>query len=211
MRGFYRKGGYYGRYNRQTRGRGELKFFDGLKDETNILAAGLRLDLTLLTIPEGVGESARIGRKITLTKLSWRAELELKPTADSSSNTFDCIRIMIVQDTQANGAAPNFLDVLEVADVDSFRNMSFSRRFRMLYDRKLVINSNGAINTTTPSALNKVVRLVVNIPLQMTILYNKDLQTGVLSTIESNNIMIMAISQKGLVDIQYRWRVRYHE
>ncbi len=214
MRGFYRKGGFYGRYNRLNRGSrlGELKFHEIVKGSTNLSGTGVILEDTVVDIAEGVGEEQRIGRKISLKYIDFRIEVTLN-SATSASATDDCYRIIIYNDKQCNGTAAAITELLAVADIDSYRNLSFSHRFRILYDKKRAINCTAfGSNGTTHIAAEHMHCLKIHIPLHdMQIIYNKALTTGALSTIESNNIGILGISMNGLCQIEYRGRLRYRE
>ncbi len=215
MRGFYRKAGYYGRYNRVNRRAklGEIKFKDKLQGPTSVSQTGTVINDTILVIPEGVSEDERIGRKITLSSISFHGMCVI-PTTATQAESQDTIRIVVYLDKQCNGAAATWANVFDGTDIDGFRNLANQHRFQILLDRQYTIfapitSGTAAEATTLSQARHR--RIAWHIPIKRQIFYNKDLTTGALSTIESNNIGMMAISQLGHVDIQGCHRVRYHE
>lgn len=211
MRGFYRKGGYYGRYNRNTRGGGENKFFDTTQALVTVTTAGIVTTQTVLVIPEGFGESDRIGRKITVNKVLIRLFYKLGAGV-SAGAAHDCCRFVVYLDKQANGAAATWLDIFKDASYLSFRNLANTSRFRILYDKITTHNATAAWgNGTTNSTVAKGKCVSIIIPMSIVILYNATAQTGALTTIESNNIGIMAITENAEVEVNYVVRVRYHE
>lgn len=86
----------------------------------------------LNSIAEGVDESERIGRKITLRSvgLTFRSSFQNPPAGEY----VDAMRAMIVLDMQGNGVAPTITDILEQDRVDSFMNLNNQKRFKILYD-----------------------------------------------------------------------------
>ncbi len=111
----------------------ELKFHDVDIDDA-VIATGMNVQTALLTIPEGVGEEQRIGRRLTITNILWRYTVTL-PFTTLQAETSDVVRVMLIKDQQANGALPANTDLLESDDFQSFNNLSNSKRFSVLMDK----------------------------------------------------------------------------
>ncbi len=158
---------------------------------------------TICDIPQGTGESQRIGRKCTITNIHWKQPLEFNqnPETDISAGIYahETIRIIIYWDKQCNGAAATALDILEANNYHSFRNLANSKRFNILYDKTKNYNttaSAGGNGTTMKSQIaHKNWMLRINLKCFIPIEYNG--VTGALSEIRSNNIGIIAFAKEG--------------
>jgi len=212
--GFTRRTGYYGRYHSTYasnvpafKRRVELKFHDTAQGLINIPTAGV-VSGSLFTIPQNTSENGRIGRNVLVSKVMFKGEIHLK-NQTSLILGHDMARVIMFWDTQTNGATATVLDILESADVNSFRNLANSKRFRILYDRVHVIQSQAATITSADVVVTqKAIRLIsyyvnVNIPVEY------DGTDGTLSTIKSNNISVLYISKDNRTEIQGEYRVRY--
>lgn len=211
-RGYTRRGGYYGRYNRRSGGGGhthmqpELKFLDKTLDLNPITAAGT-ITNDILLIPQGTGESERIGRKCRVKLFSWRFTLTmLEQTFEGA--THDQVKLFVIWDKQANGDTPSVIDILELTNINSFRNLSNKNRFRILATRSYNLTCPaGAGDNVTRKFSSATVRGEINHRCNMPIEY--DGVTGAKTEVQSNNILIMMISLDGRVKIQSRIRVRF--
>lgn len=225
-RGKYRTGGNYGRYS----GKGaEMKFIDNILATANLIAATgeLRPDTgdvvtpavavaatgTLLQIAQGDQTYQRNGRKIVIKSIFARLDVTL-PATVTAANGGDIYRIMLVLDTQCNGAAPAVTDVIsypgQTLSQMSYNNLENSERFRTLADVMRPINASagGMAGATGSSALCShflKINKKCNIPVE----YSTTATTGALATIKSNNIFLLAISRGGLVLLSGNVRIRY--
>lgn len=80
---------------------------------------------------QGDGATSRDGDSIKVTDLMLHSTLFRNQSSTQISTLF---RLIIGIDTQPNGASPAATDVLQVADVYGFRNLSYGTRFQILYD-----------------------------------------------------------------------------
>jgi hypothetical protein len=204
LRGYARLGGAYGRFG-GTRA-GETKFFDTALsfnvDNTGEVPATGQLAL----IPQGVTESTRVGRKCTLRSVQIRADLLFDPVATNVPTT-TCI--ILVQDTQCNGAAAAVTDVMESATLPtSLSNLNNSLRFKVL--KRWVHDFNpmaGVDGAYAPVRRHIDYYRKVNIPME----YSST--TGAIGEIRSNNLFLLAGSIGGddLVAVSGNCRVRYSD
>jgi len=109
--------------------------------------------VTLLNgVATGTDFTNRIGRKVC-----WKSILMngvLTPT-DATSNV-SLARIMLVWDSQPNGALPAITDVLNAAVPTAPMNLNNRDRFRVLLDKRFVL---GPYNTTaTQSVASNIIR-----------------------------------------------------
>ncbi len=202
-----RVGGYYGRYGKS----GELKFFDIDVDDAVIAAGGVVTD-SINTIAQGVTEVTRVGRKCTIKSINWHYQLNL-PQVDAAGTPGnpDNIRMMIYVDKQCNGATAAVLDILETADWQSFRNLSNTGRFDILYDKWHVLNyaglaSDGAgVVSQAKYQEWSTFYKKCNIPLEF------DNTTGAITEIRSNNIGVLVVGQSGLAGFSSKFRLRFSD
>ncbi len=186
----------------------ELKFFDANVDDAAVSNAGT-VQGQVFTVPQDDTQSGRHGRKINLTSFHIRGIIGLASTATIASGSDTC-RIMVIWDKQANGALPAVGDVLAATNWESFPNLEERRRFKILADRFVSMPcqgaaGNGTANDTCPTEKYFSIYKKVNIPIE----YNDSAATGVISTISSNNIVVLYISRLGFVSIEACCRTRY--
>lgn len=183
-RGYDRTGGYYGRFS----GPGaELKFFDTALNfnfdataEAASTAATGQLDL----IPQGVTESTRIGRKACIKSIQVEATV-LLTSAASAASAVDC-RLMLVQDTQANGAQASFADVYNgTAAPTALRNIANSERFKVLKDWRWQMNPGAGATTAYNSVVDHIAYYTkCDIPLEFSS------TTGAITELKSNHVFL---------------------
>lgn len=184
--GINRTGGYYGRYGR---GSTERKFFD-----TTSAAAPANSTMTLynpMIIPQDDTESGRDGRKITIKSISVRGHW-LHPSQTAVANTSNICKIMIVQDTQTNGAAFTATDLLVADNIYSFHNLANSSRFKVLRSKTYSISVPSIVPTGAAYATGEVIRSInMNVRCNIPIEFDSSATTGAITTVRSNSIWIV--------------------
>ncbi len=203
-----RVGGFYGRYAGRN---AELKFHDVDLDDAVVAQAG-GLTATINIIAQGTTESERIGRKCTIRQVHWRYRLAL-PTQDAIATpaSSDTCRVILYQDKQCNGATAAITDVLESADIHSFRNLANSGRFVILMDKMHTLTYQG-LSSDAANVMNQgqVVReFTYNKTCSIPIEYNSTV--GVITEIRSNNLGVLLISSSGVIGLNSKFRLRYSD
>ncbi len=191
--GYHRTIGFYGRFGRG----GETKFFDS---SVNISVAVAVWDAStaniMLTIPVGTSESERIGRKITVVGMYLRGDYDMgfveNNTTPYSGNT---IRTIIYLDKQCNGVIASGTDIFRTNDIFSFRNLSNTKRFKILYDKQVSLSYNTlsqeAANLFSVCGVHRNIKINLS-NLHIPIEYNRLVGTsGTIDERMSNNIGIM--------------------
>ncbi len=174
---------------------GELKFHDIDVDQAAAdLSGGIILNAgTINIIAQGVTESQRIGRKVTIKNIGWRGLLNLTVTATTTLSAPQTVRLMMVLDKQCNGATATVLGVLESANYQSFNNLSNKGRFLTMCDKTIVLQpQNGAGNGTAND--NSAVQEIFEFYKKVEIPIEYDSTTGAITEIRSNNLFILIIS-----------------
>jgi len=209
MPGYGRTAGYYGRFT----GRGaELKFFDGANtDATLIPAAGVIKEDSLNHIAQGNTEQNRIGRKCVLKRIQMRGQWTLPSTTTAGSSS-DRVRLIVYLDRQTNGATAAVTDILESADINSYRNLANQQRFSILHDKLEVLNAlagggNGTADQTYIINRNVNVYKTLNIPVE----FDNSVTTGAITSIRSNNVGVLALAEGALVTLKFQWRLRFSD
>ncbi len=130
----------------------EYKFLD---NHANLAASGM--SATILDLPimaQGDTANTREGNSIKLTKCILNGNI-----IQHSSATNSIVRLMLVWDAQANGAAPAIADILEDStatdNIISPYNVPFKKRFFVLWDKVFPLTANGG----GVKAYHKVVNL----------------------------------------------------
>ncbi len=209
--GYDRTAGLYGRFRKRRKtNRTEQKFYDidiaGPSNEP-LTEAGFHPSQggagpsttceTIIDIPQGTGESQRIGRKITIVAIHLRLIFVFDESEQTDMtaglHTHDTIRVMIYLDKQCNGTTANATDILVTDHYLSFRNITNSSRFRIISDKIFDFNTSASAaggNLDQVSVMahkNKTLKL--SYKLKIPIEYSGT--TGNITEIRSNNIGIL--------------------
>lgn len=205
-RGYTRTVGYYGRYNASPGS--ELKFFDGIEGANGSDNNGEIVQDSLVHIVQGPEEDQRIGRKCTIKSIHMRGQFILS-TATNPAIAGDRVRVIVYQDKQTNGATATVANLLQTSDIDSFRNLENSGRFKYLLDKTYTLNAmaasgNGSTDQTFESVRHFKWDKNCNIPIEYSA------TTGSMTEIRSNNIGVMMIPHvSNISTFAFHWRVRY--
>lgn len=192
----------------------EVKFLDTSIADVSTTQAGVILNSgSINVIPQGVTESERVGRKCVVRSIHIKGKVRLGVTA-TSSEACNLYRIIVYQDKQCNKATAAITDLLQTADILSFRNLENSGRFNFLYDKTRAINAsagagNGTTNTFAETFHYFSFNKKCNIPLEFT----NTASTGAIGTITSNNLGMAIFCQDTAVApvCQFEVRIRFSD
>lgn len=114
----------------------EYKIFHVELPDVEITSAGASIKMT--GVAEGDDDSDRNGRSLRAKKfnMSWRMVI------NSGGDDVQFCRIVVVQDMHQEGVLPTWLDVFQSNDVNTFRNIDNTDRFKILMDKKVVMHEN---------------------------------------------------------------------
>ncbi len=214
-RGFLRTGGSYGRYRMPDRMKAamaavEYKYLDTNLALTNVSQGG-NVFGSICLIPQGDTETDRDGRKCVIKSiwLQMHAQVDQLNVIPSINTNHENLKLWLVLDKQANGANPSIADFLQDATWDGFRNLENSHRFRVLWKRlytffPIVATDDGTTIVWTFNNIIIDIYTKVNIPMEFAVG-----TTGALTTIKSNNVMLIGISEKGIARIHGKFRIRF--
>lgn len=203
--------GFYGRYSGKN---AELKFKDTTVALTASATAGVILFDSLNIIAEGNGESARIGRKLTIKKIQIKGSWA-NVVVTTAATTDQRLRIILYLDQQTNGTAATVVGVLESASINAFRNLANSSRFQVLMDKTLTVRNQyvgqtaaGAFTTTVETRSWSFYKNC-NIDIE----YDNSATTGVLTSQRTNNLGIMILSETASSPplVGFTCRLRYSD
>ena len=218
QRGYLRTAGYYGRF---AGGSGsasrEYKFLDTAFADTGVSVTGdIMNNGTFCVVPQGAGESERVGRKIVIKKVMFRGRVTLgSAQAGTVGDAVEAtqIRVILYLDKQCNGAAATAAQILGpgTVSIDSFNELVNKGRFTILKDKIVDLNRLCMVHNGTNYDGGEVIRKVFfskkcNIPIEY------EGATGAITEIRSNNIGMMAVAWdassspvllNGLVRIRY--------
>lgn len=183
--------GFYGRFNKPG---GELKFLDTAISVAPIDSTYEVIQNCLNVIPQGATESQRIGRKVVVKSIQMRHICTYVPAADTQGSTG--IVVCLVLDKQANGAAPGITDIFTTnSAVTAMINLANSERFVVLKRFAFTMAAQAGVQ----GAFARADYLIdyykkLDIPLEF------DQTSGALTTVKSNNLLLVAGST-GLDDV----------
>lgn len=193
--GYTRTSGSYGRYS----GPGaEAKFFDTAVNFTFDSTMEVPATGQLNIIPQGDGPSSRDGRNCVITSIQLRGYIAFNPGAAATATTLTYLYLVL--DKQCNGAAAAVTDVFTSATGHTaLINLDNNQRFTIIKKWIWQFNSNAGVTTAFNAESKKIEYYKkVNIP----ITWDNSFTTGVIGTIRSNNIFLIAGNSATLGDDQ---------
>lgn len=187
----------------------ELKFYD-VEFTGNLNGAGVVMG-SMNGILQGVSESERIGKRITIK----RVKVEGYLTADYSKYE-NISKITLVLDKQANGALPAYLDVYDnISSINSFENIANSSRF-VIMDTWKQVHKRGifwdAVNNVESLGDKSHLLICGTHDVDIPILYKGS--TSAVSEIMTNNFVMLGIWEYaiwGNVSYTINTRVYYYD
>ncbi len=204
----------------------EKKFLDLEFDDTMVVTmAGSESDPPgtgaqtapggLSCIAQGDGESQRDGRQAVLKDILIRGVLRRVGGSDKGVPSF--VRLILLQDTQTNGAQFNAEDVYvdpSNADLDAltYRNLQFASRFKILHDQvySLPVTASAGNGTANDNA-DTLRNFTISKKLQIKVNYSGT--TAVIANTTDNSLHLMAIAGPGAlagaVSLFYTSRLRF--
>ena len=198
--GFTRRAGYY-----KSAGDGEKKFFDTILAGTTVGVSGTILSSSLNLIPQGATQNERIGLKCKAVSLHIRGKVSLDPTA-TATDAMDRVRFIVYVDKQANGAAATAANILEATvNIDAFRNLENTHRFRILADKIYTVASTASDGTTFIRS-SRTIKHNIDCSYQLYF----DGATGAITEVRSNNLGVLAVSENGDAKASYTARLRFY-
>lgn len=194
-----RTGGWGGTPGR----RGELKYVDAANDVTFAVAGTLIL---LNGIAPGTGASQRIGKKVTMKSLQFRAAIN---SGDTGAVPFrGMVRLLWIYDKQANATAPTSAQILESAQAASPMNMDNRDRFVVLTDKQYAVDQSGGHQSVQMKFFKKM---------NLQTVFNAG-ATGAIGDITTGSVYLIILADNGgptastnLPVISYYNRIRYED
>lgn len=171
---------------------------------------------TLLTISapsQGDGESQRDGRKFSVMSAYVKGIAEV--VTAGATNTSQVL-VALVQDTQTNGAQLNGGNVFvnPSGDTDTvcspFRNLQYSKRFRVLSTRILTLSPKQAFDgtSTTSDFPQKTFSMYHKFKTPMTVTTTGT--TAGVSVVEDNSLHVIAVANgETQLSLSYNARIRF--
>ncbi len=197
----------------------ERKFFDVQQTATALSlewATSEPATTNLTAVAQGDGESERDGRKYVIDSIHIKGFIETAALESQPGPIPDIIvRICLVWDQQTNGAQLTATDVMVAGRSDptqSFRNLQFTKRFIVLWDKTFKIvrdNINeGAVNLfaaavtrSYPFKINKTFGAGMQVTMSGT--------TANIANVVDNSIHLIAAASDVQALLSYQCRIRF--
>ncbi len=168
-------------------------------------------------VVQGIGESQRIGRKYTINSIHINALARIA-ASEAQSNPQSAFRgrICLVLDTQSNGVQLTATDVMDggqTNDFLSFRNLQFTKRFRVLWDKTFVLTPIGQTNEggvdafANGSYTTNIMKFNRRFPKGIPVLC--DGTTAAIASITDNSFHVIGVANSTAMLLDYQVRVRY--
>ncbi len=198
----------------------ESKFFDVESSADAFALAWATMEpatTNLSAIAQGDGESNRDGRKYEITSIHVKGQIAFDPLESQVSPPDDLIaRVCLVLDNQTNGAQLTATDVMDGglgSDWLAFRNLQFTKRFRVLRDLTFDIPvartgmNEGAINLFANGSAKQTFNWNVrfNPPLQVTMSGT----TADIANVTDKSLHMIGVGSSTSGNLTYQSRVRF--
>ncbi len=205
--GVTRRSGFYGRYRGMNP---EKKFLDTNITDNDISAILTAVNLTI--VPQDDTQSGRVGRKINVKNIRIKNFVSLTAKTDAAL-TSENYWMMVVQDTQCNGASFASTDLLVSDAPASFRNLSNQERFKVLWSKFYSFNVSGMAPSGAAFVTGENTKTIkCNINCDIPIEYDNSATTGAVTTQKSNTLWFVTLSQTGSVLAGVgNCRIRYYD
>lgn len=208
--GYVRTVGNYGRYNKRPTS--EIKAKD-YTYATSSSASAHTVSQSLCAIPQGTAVDQRIGKTITLTAVQLklvvrRSFIQNDPYSSQATIHF---RLVIIYDRQSNGLVTQYLDVFKDDTFNSFRNLTNSSRFIILYDKPHTLTAQTTGTILSETQLNEAeVQLDIYKKCNLKVEYDATKATANVTDIKTGNVSVL-IKADGICQYEGHCRVRYSD
>lgn len=167
------------------------------------------------TIAQGDTGITRDGRQAVIEAIYLHGQVVFGITETSIAPLSDqTCRVVMVLDTQTNGAQLNAEDVFTTigagSDVNSFRQLDFQKRFKVLHDKTFTLDlhctSEGS-NAFSSGNRIKNFRMAYRWPKGLVVNYTGT--TDAISTVQDNSVHLICTSTNANVFLGYQGRTRF--
>lgn len=191
----------------------ELKWFDFDTTEMTAGTGGTKLVGTINGIPQGTGQSQRVGIRIIIMKLEIRFYCEHPADAITAAGE-EILRLIVHLDTQANKAHATENSIMGGgADFLSFQLPDNMGRYYFVFDQTIDLNAFTAVHDAAVGPANKSYSrgkaLYLSTDCYIPIDFQIGTTSGAFTTIMKNNLGILIYSRGGTVTCTARTRVWY--
>lgn len=160
---------------------------------------------------QGDGESNRDGRKFVITSMHIKGAWRLPTTVNQTqSGTYPSVRIIVYLDKQANGAVPTISQIVQdTGDINSFRNLQYTKRFDVLKDRTYFFTRPQVYDGTNIEWGQVVRQFKFNKKFKTPLEVNMNNTSAGVSGVVDHAIGIVAVSTADDVAVKYSARIRF--
>lgn len=201
-----RTGGFFGVGAR--RARGELKTIDSGTQSVSGVSNATGSIVLINGSATGTDYTNRIGRKTINRSILLR--FTVTPLSTTTRPSGDCLRVMLIYDTQTNSAAPIITDILNAASIQSPMNLNNRDRFQVLMDKHYPMNPDAYAAGAVTSG-NPVLRQIkIYKKMWKETIYSGT--TAAVGSVQSGALWLVALAQQNAAIFwQYDTRVRFED
>ncbi len=196
----------------------ELKFFDV---ETAVDAFAVTWETiepattNLTAVAQGDGESNRDGRSYVIMGINIKGFISIAVSEAQTAPVGDQLaRLVLVWDKQTNGAqltATQVMDGAQTDDINSFKNLQFTKRFVILKDQTWMVRrvglNEGAVNAFAAGNRSLPFEWNINFRVPMEVTMSG---TGAdIANVTDNSIHMIGVATSTIVKASYQCRIRF--
>lgn len=182
----------------------ELKFLDTVFNDATVTNSG-EIIPTICDITQGQTGTTRIGRTAVITRISINYAMGLKQQIKGPNPVAnDSIRFIVYLDRQCNGATALVTDILAAVGgakvIRNHRNRSNQGRFVFLFDRVHNLVRDGLASETTDTITTATSSENFSWEMDCAIKLDFNAAAGAITSLTSNNIGMLVVSEEGKPD-----------
>ncbi len=168
----------------------EKKFIDG---QISTFPTATGSGAVALSIAQGPSESQRVGRTCIVTDYLFKGHIKFSATSDKFGS--NRVRVVLVQDTQANKLSPVASDIWVDPDINAYRNLVNQTRYKFLFDKTYTTNAqSGGGDVGNEFASDTLVAVRANI--KCCIKFEFDAASGAADTQTINSLTFFTFEEK---------------
>ena len=188
----------------------EMKFHETEVDDIIVAAGGTLITDSINKIPQGDGETQRIGREVRILHVLWRYEISL-PFSDAQAvaKNGDSVRVILFLDKQCNEATATVTNILESSNIHSFMNLDNRDRFVFIMDKLHDINYIAMGSDGVGLMSQTGVKQQYTFYKEVDILLEFNGENGDIGEIRSNNLGILLCGSNGVAGFDSKIRLRF--
>lgn len=196
-------------------GKQELKWIDVYAANSS-LSANSSTTVFISPVPQGTTSITRIGSSCQITSVQLKCDFHMQAANTASSPP--AIRVLVLCDSEVNGALPATADVLDTTTITDITLAPYNitqlgpkQRFKILYDYRGHLQITARDSSASPFYIYDDVILGFKKPIKRRLQYGAAATSGAIAGCIKNSIILMLMADTASVLVNYGTRVIFKD